>query len=144
MQKLRANVIKQARSYLGVPWRHQGRSRTLGMDCAGLVILVAHDLGLSAYDTIDYQRRTQGQSFLRHFKTNLIGKPISEALPGDIMLFRDSQYPCHSTLLGERNGKMTIIHAHALRRKVVEETMEQGDWMNKRVACFSYPDLEDL
>jgi hypothetical protein len=59
------------------------------------------------------------------------------------MLFRDKQFPCHATILGEKKGRLTIIHAHALKRQVVEEELEQGDWMQRRVACFSFPDVED-
>jgi cell wall-associated NlpC family hydrolase len=32
-------IVSAARSWLGVPWRHQGRTRQ-GVDCAGLVVLV--------------------------------------------------------------------------------------------------------
>jgi len=40
-----SDVVAQARKYMGVRWAHQGRSPA-GMDCAGLVIRVAQDLGL--------------------------------------------------------------------------------------------------
>jgi cell wall-associated NlpC family hydrolase len=43
-------IIAAARSWLGVPWRHQGRTRQ-GVDCAGLVVLVGRGLGLDDYDT---------------------------------------------------------------------------------------------
>lgn len=115
----------------------------MGIDCAGLVVKVGEELGLMAYDTTDYQRRVQGPGFLRHFRACMIEKAVGDAKPGDVMLFRDRQFPCHSTILGEKKGRLTIIHAHALHRKVVEEELEQGDWMQRRVACFSFPDVEE-
>ncbi len=143
MQKVnRKDVISKARTWLEVPWVHQGRTRH-GVDCAGLIILVGHSLGLVDYDTTNYQRRTHGQDFLQHFRMNMSEKPLKEARPGDIILFRDSAYPCHSAVLGERNESMTIIHAHAPRRKVVEELLNQGDWLTRRVACFEFIGLED-
>ena len=52
-------IIAAARSWLGVPWRHQGRTRQ-GVHCAGLVVLVGRELGLADYDTHAYGRRTRG------------------------------------------------------------------------------------
>ena len=37
-------IVAAARTWLGVPWRHQGRTRQ-GVDCAGLVVLVGRGLG---------------------------------------------------------------------------------------------------
>ena len=133
----RQDIVDEARSWLGVKWVHQGRTR-YGIDCAGLVIEVAKSLGLSAYDTTNYQRRTHGHKFLNHFRQNMIEKRISDALPGDVMLFRDDMYPCHSTILGDRSAMLTIIHAHATRRAVVEDFLHQGDWQDRCVACFEF------
>lgn len=138
----RYDVINEARKWLGVKWRHQGRTK-LGIDCAGLIILVGKSLGLADYDTVNYQRRTHGTNFLNHFKMNMTQKPILDAEPGDVLLFRDNQFPCHSTIVSEIGGVQTIIHAHAFRRKVLEERLDQGDWMNLRVACFKYMGLDD-
>jgi len=134
--------VEEARAWLGTPWRHQGRTKH-GIDCAGLVILVGKNLGLINYDTTDYQRRTHSTQFLKHFKAHLTQKPVMDAAPGDVLLFRDSAFPCHSTIVSEKDGELTIIHAHALRRMVVEEWLGSGDWLSRRVACFAYPKLED-
>lgn len=137
----RDKILEAARSWIGVPWLHQGRSRH-GVDCVGLIVKVAHDLGISDYDSNDYQRRTHGHAFLRHFRENMKEKPIAEAAPGDVMLFRDSSYPCHSSIIGKDHRGLTIIHAYAIRRRVVEELLEQGDWISKRVACFEFDGVE--
>lgn len=137
----RSEVIDLARSYLGTRWLHQGRSRG-GIDCAGLVIVVGNELGLIDYDTTDYQRRTTGPEFMYHFKMNLETKRLADAQPGDVMLFRDKQFPCHSVILGEKKGRLTLIHAIVTRRMVVEEPLEQGDWISRRTNCFSYPGVE--
>ena len=50
-------IVAAARSWLGVPWRHQGRARQ-GIDCAGLVVLVGRGLGLTDYDTAAYEGET--------------------------------------------------------------------------------------
>ena len=46
----RTDIVAAARGWLGVPWRHQGRSRA-GVDCVGLVVVVCRSLGLSDHDS---------------------------------------------------------------------------------------------
>ena len=79
-------LVAQARSYLGVPWRHQGRTRA-GIDCAGLVVLVARDLGLTDYDSTAYGRRAQGQGFVEHFRSQMDGVAVTEARGSDVLVF---------------------------------------------------------
>lgn len=132
----RDDIISEARGWLEVPWRHQGRTRH-GIDCAGLVIKVANDLGISQYDTTAYQRRTSGHEFMDHFNSNMKKKRVSSAEPGDVLLFRDDMFPCHSAIIGIKPEGLTIIHAYANRKKVVEEPYT-GEWVNKVIACFEY------
>jgi len=70
-----------ARAWLGIPWRHQGRSAR-GVDCAGLVVLVARELGLADYDKQTYGRRPEGQGFDQHFRAAMAGIRLPEAGPG--------------------------------------------------------------
>lgn len=133
----RDDVVNTARTWIGVPWLHQGRTRN-GIDCVGLIVVVAKELGLSDYDSNNYQRRTHGLAFLRHFRDRMKEKPVSEAAPGDVLLFRDSAYPCHSSIVGFDRDRLTIIHAYALRKRVVEEPLNQGKWTDKMVACFEF------
>ncbi len=138
----RLDIIMAAREWIGVRWQHQGRT-IHGIDCVGLILKVGQELKLVDFDTTNYQRRTHGTLFLKHFKEHMKQKPILEGIPGDVLLLRDAQYPCHSTIIGERNNTQTIIHAHALKRKVLEEPLNQGDWLDKRVACFEFIGVED-
>jgi len=136
----RDDVVTAARAYVGVPWRHQGRSRR-GLDCAGLVVLVAKDLGLSDYDTTSYRRHAQGQAFVEHFRANMDPVPVAEMRPGDVLLFADGAYPCHAGIVSERHGVSYLVHAHATRRKVVEEPYA-GEWPGKVKFCFRFRGLD--
>lgn len=137
MSEIRRRIVEEARTWIGVPWRHQGRSR-LGIDCAGLIIRVGIDLGLTTYDVTAYQRRPDSLAFVEHFRRGgARDKPLTEAQPGDIMIFRDDIYPCHSTIVSEREGVPHIIHAYAKRRKVIEEPLDH-EWLAKRAFCFQY------
>lgn len=121
----RADIVKAARSWLGVPWRHQGRSKA-GLDCAGLVVVVAHGLGLSDHDERGYGRRPERHSFIHHFAQHMDALNPKDVRPGDVILFREKArpYTCHAALVAEDGaGRLTIIHAYARRRMVVEEPL---------------------
>ncbi len=55
----RCNAIESARTWVGTPFRHQGRGKS-GIDCVGLVINVGKDIGAvpSEYDNKNYPRRS--------------------------------------------------------------------------------------
>jgi cell wall-associated NlpC family hydrolase len=130
-----ANVAA-ARSWLGVSWRHQGRTRQ-GVDCAGLVVLVGRELGLGNYDTAAYGRRPEGQGFVQHFRAAMDGVLLPEARPGDVLVFADAAYPCHCGFLTGKHDVPHLLHAHALRRKVIEEPYA-GEWPAKVKFAFRF------
>lgn len=132
----REEIVSEARSWLGVKWRHQGRKRS-GVDCCGLVIVVARDLGLTCYDTNRYSRRTTGDEFVHHFVDAGMTKiPMARAQPGDVILTADRLFPCHCGIIGSNEDGLTIIHAYANKRMVVEEPLRQ--WLPLANAMFSF------
>jgi cell wall-associated NlpC family hydrolase len=132
-------VVAGARAYLGVPWRHQGRSLR-GLDCAGLVVLVARDLGLADYDATGYGRRAQGFGFVEHFRGNMDAVAVPDGRPGDVLVFADQAYPCHCGFLTSRHGVPHLLHAHATRRQVIEEPYA-GEWPLKVKFAFRFRGL---
>ena len=132
-------IVAEARTWLGVPWRHQGRSRA-GVDCAGLVVLVARALELADHDSTAYGRRAQGQGFVEHFRAHMDGVAITQARPGDVLVFADQAYPCHCGFLTERLERPHLLHAHATRRRVIEEPYA-GEWPAKIKFAFRFRSL---
>lgn len=130
------DVIAEARTWLGVPWRHQGRTRA-GVDCAGLVALVAKDLGIADYDSTAYGRRAEEQGFVEHFRANMDGVSVTEIEPGDVLVFAERAYPCHCGFLTERLCLPHLLHAHALRRRVIEEPYA-GEWRARIKFAFRF------
>lgn len=134
------DVVIEARKWLDVPWQHQGRT-IHGIDCAGLIVKIAHDLKLSEFDTRDYGRRAIGHRFLKYFSDNMDEVAVTDLTPGNVMTFRDGIYPCHCGVIAEKNGQPSIIHAHATYGAVREEQFSQ-EWLDKRIRCFSYKGVE--
>ena len=137
----REDIVAAARGWLGVPWRHQGRSRR-GVDCVGLLVCVARELGVPVRDFTAYARHADTFDFVEHFRRNLKPVRLPEKAPGDVLVFAESAYPCHCGILSERYGAPHLIHAHALRRRVVEEPLA-GEWPARLRLAFRFPHLAD-
>lgn len=136
----RQAIVLAARKWLGVRWRHQGRSAS-GVDCAGLIALVAKELCISNFDMTNYQRRTHGQLFVNIFRDQLVLRTANELFPGNVALFTDPMYPCHCAIVSHKYGEPHIIHAHAQKRCVVEEYVTQ-EWHDKLTHVFEFPEVE--
>jgi len=136
----RDDVIRQARSYIGTRYRHQGRS-VRGLDCAGLIIRVAWDLGASTYDTSGYGRHSSSHDFLDKFAANMDTIAYTKVKPGDVILFRDDIFPQHCAFYSEVGRQPFIIHACARKKKVAEERMDDF-WFGRRVSAFRFRGIE--
>jgi cell wall-associated NlpC family hydrolase len=154
-----ADIVAAARSYLGSQFRHQGRTRA-GVDCAGLIICVAHDCGLY----LDYQHVAYGKIFngaitLRELTTYLDRVAASDLRPGDVALFAGSAAHAHrpdparhvAIVAGRQqetvsrepssgsplpvHGSLTLIHAYAPLGKVIEHRFDDA-WRARLHAAF--------
>lgn len=112
------------------------------MDCIGLVIVVANELGLSDFDTHAYGRSPDGVHFLEGFREQMDRVPAGEERAGDVVVLRDQTLPCHCGILVDFRGHVYLIHAAARRKKVVLELFE-GDLKARKIAIFRYRDLVD-
>lgn len=137
---IRSEIIDEARKWINVRFRHQGRTKD-GIDCVGLIIQVAKGLKISEFDITSYSRGANSLELIKFFKDLMNEKLLSEMTLGDVLVFRESAYPCHIAIIGEQKGIQTIIHAYAPRRKVVEERYE-GEWKEKVTHCFEIPGVE--
>lgn len=87
-----ADVVADARKYLGTPYVWGGTDPAKGMDCSGLVQRVYKDLG---YDLprVSYEQATKGTAVAS----------LAQAKPGDILAFGS---PVHHVAIYIGDGKM--------------------------------------
>ncbi|GAA3871608.1 hypothetical protein GCM10022243_41090 [Saccharothrix violaceirubra] len=90
-----ADVVADAKKYLGVPYVWGGTDPSVGLDCSGLVQKVYGDLGVSL------PRVSQDQA-----KVGTEVPSLDQAKPGDLIAFGD---PAHHIGIYVGDGKM--IHA---------------------------------
>lgn len=132
-------LIKEARTYLGVPWVHQGRSRK-GVDCAGFILLTLWKFGIKANSMVGYSRKPDGVLL----EKTMDEQPSMHKLPrgsklsiGDILLFRIKRHPQHVALVTEsKTSEFGMIHSYnGGQKKVVEHDLADY-WKRKIVAVY--------
>jgi cell wall-associated NlpC family hydrolase len=112
------DLVEAARTWLGVRWVHQGRSRT-GVDCIGLIIVTAEECGLATEDMLGYRRTVEPERFMESIRRQTT--PAADPEPGNIGIFRGGNQPCHVGIFAEKHGAVTLIHAYAPLGVVLEE-----------------------
>ncbi|MBF0562136.1 MAG: C40 family peptidase [Alphaproteobacteria bacterium] len=123
------NIIRAARAYLGVRFRHQGRTEA-GIDCAGLIILVARDLGLFDLNFTAYSHAPDGRTV-----NSLLHQYLDEVAPGemrlgDVVFMAFQPFPQHLGILADAGKPFSLIHAYAQARMVIEHRLDD-DWMDR-------------
>lgn len=134
-----ATVVRAARSFLGVKYRHQGRTRE-GVDCIGLPVCVRAELGLPAMDESGYAKRSTGTEMLDYCRTNMVAVDRSSLQPGDLLVQMNGVMR-HIAIVGDYpGGGLSIIHAHLPNRKVVECRLDD-QFMKTVRGCFRFPEV---
>jgi hypothetical protein len=130
----RQQFIDEARSFMGTRWQHQGRLKGVAVDCAGLVLETARNLGLADWQYDGYPRHPDGT--LRTVCDRVM-QPIRlvEADMADVLLFSWDNSPVHLAIL---TSKDTIVHAYAVNRKVVEHRIDER-WRRQITCAYHIP-----
>ena len=148
----RAEVIVCARSYLATPFRHQGRMKGVALDCVGLILCVAEDLGLLdkvgvpllRTDYHAYGPEPKGRFVHDTCVARLNRKSALDIRPGDVLTLRIPTDPCHTALVGEIPGQgLSMIHCYAGGKAVTIEHRLDENWHRRIVGVFSFPEVED-
>ncbi len=129
-------IITLARSWVGTKFHHQGRKKNIGVDCIGLVVGVAKELGIDVYDRTSYPREPSGGTL-----ETALAEYLGECglAPGCVALFRIEKEPQHVGIISEVEGGLGIIHAYAQARKVVEHNFDES-WRGRLVKCYRFGD----
>ena len=133
----RQAVVDTARSALGTPFRHQGRSLTRGVDCIGLVICVMHQLSLSDFDYLNYPMTPPADLMTKTMRELLQVIPVGQARPGDLYRFKVAGEPIHVGIATD----VGAIHAVQSARGVVEHRLD-STWKSWIVEAYRIPGVE--
>jgi NlpC/P60 family putative phage cell wall peptidase len=148
----RAQVVAEARSWLGTKFHHQAAIKGVGCDCIGLVRGVCRDLGLRQdpqkyrHQPIGYPMESDGVVLLDACAERMEKIDLAHAKPGDIFLLQwQPSRPHHlGFLVDYRTGGLGMIHCYGGRPhgRVIEHRLDDS-WRGRVFAAYRIPGLED-
>lgn len=122
-------AIAALRTYIGVKWRHQGRTKA-GVDCVGLLVCAAADLGITLPDDQNYGMRPGSSRIIKHVLDQCLEIEPVDMKTGDILLVTvQGEDPQHIMIM---TGPNQVLHASARHRKVVEHGLDEE---TRRLIC---------
>ena len=126
MTVTRAQVVAEARRWIGVPYKKAGAHK-IGCNCMGLIFGVARELGMDEFWNVfvPYQgmaRPESNFSLVSHMRRLCTSIPLRDVQPADLLLYvSGGNTASHIAWVVDRKGpQMTIIHADIMAKKVVE------------------------
>lgn len=125
----RAAVVAAARLWIGTPYHHAAdvKGRRGGVDCAMLLVRVYADLGLvEDFDPRPYTRDWMMHRGEERYLGFLLAraKIVVRPAPGDVILFKVGRCFAHGGIV-TRESPLTIVHAFANARAVVEDRVDR-------------------
>ena len=143
-EAFRAELITEARTWLGTPYQHQASCKGAGSDCLGLLRGIwraaygSEPEKIPAY-TADWSETDGVERLLeaaeRHFTC------VDMPLAGDLLIFRmlERSVAKHIAILSdERAGRQKIIHAYS-GHGVVDTPLNDA-WRRRIAGAYRFPD----
>lgn len=130
-----------ARRYIGVPFRHLGRNPARALDCVGLGVVAAREMGWEVEDLGNYSK-DPANGVLEAMLERNCGAPVarepvqlSDMQPGDVVAIHfdgqrvskglPSKWPVrHVGIVGIHEGRLTLIHTDSHIGRVVEQSID--------------------
>lgn len=133
----RERIVELARSLVGVPYRHMGQDKT-GMDCLGVAVWIARQIGIEVPHIGEYSRVPSGRRMILGFRQHAIPIRLSEALPGDFLHMAFTQQPQHVAIITSVNP-WRVVHANSVDGKVVEHSLNT-EWLSRVRGAYRFPE----
>lgn len=138
-------IVNEALTWLGTPYRHQGRRRDVGCDCLGLIMgvwstvygIVPEQPGAYAPD---WAEAGGGDPLLHAARRYCREKPAASIAAGDLILFRwRPEFPAkHCAILV---GENRMIHAYEGHAVLVSPL--GAHWKRRIAAVLAFPELNN-
>lgn len=129
------DILAAARQCIGTPFRHQGRLIAFGLDCAGVAIHVARQIGVGHLDVSGYGRTPANGQLEQSLDSQpcLERIPLTSPSPGDLLLMRFASDPQHIAIYAGE----TIIHAYEAAGQCCEHRLSSM-WAARIVRVYRF------
>jgi cell wall-associated NlpC family hydrolase len=129
------SLITEARSWVGVPFIHQGRSRS-GVDCIGLIIVSLQRVGClqKGFEITNYARLPSSDQLMTRVQSYCT--PLEQPKPGAMLAIRWNKDVSHVGIFTGEN----LIHAYQSRKQVIEHSL-RGRWLKMIDSAWALPGI---
>jgi hypothetical protein len=130
---------KLAERYIGTPYRHQGRTPGLGLDCAGVLVCSLQAAGVAVNDCRTYDRVPPRDLLRDMVERHGLTREESPPIAGDVCLFwmRHKRLVIHCGIVAD-NG-VELIHVEDGRRV---ERVPLRVWKPQLAATYSAKEVQ--
>ena len=130
-------ILSEARSWIGTPFKHQCRTKGVASDCIGLLYGVAENLGLAPdeipKDYIGYRPFPDNKKLETNLRFYMKPVRMSQIQPGDVLMMSFTGDPQHVAFY---TGS-TIIHALSTVGKCTEHSLSKK-WRSRICGAFRF------
>ena len=143
MMITRMEVVEEARTWIDTPFRDQGYTKGIGVDCLGLIKGLARDLNLCKKDianmsdfTLPYGKMPNRSVIIPALKRHLVLISRDELDIADIILYLGRHEPQHLAIKTDTG----IIHSYQPYGAVKEHSMTL-EWANpsRMLGIYRFP-----
>lgn len=134
----RAEIVAEARMWIGTPYHHMGRVMGHGVDCYGVIEMVGRAMGVTIPEGISYSRIPDEEELIRNMDTYAVNIQVSEARMGDIILLPWLRKIRHMAIITDKG----MLHAYEPEGRVVEHSMSDA-WKRRIRRAYQYPGVLD-
>lgn len=136
-------VVRETMTWVETPYRHQADRKGVGCDCLGLVrgvwrAVYGRELEQPGPYSLDWAEAGGEEKLLLAAHRNFDGKPIVEARPGDLLLFRWRLHlPAkHAGILVSPTG---FVHSYQVGGRVCVSALVP-QWQRRIAGVFAFPE----
>lgn len=131
----RDELVMTARSFIGTPFRHQGRLPGTALDCAGVVVCAAQACGHPMRDQTGYADMPHSGRFVAAVEEHCERIAPADARAGDLMIFAFARDPQHVAIVTQTDPTQ-IVHAWSNGPGRVVENGLDDYWRRRLRGCY--------
>lgn len=139
-----AEIVAEARRWIGTPYVHQASCLGAGTDCLGLIrgiwrTVVGTEPEIVPCYTLDWSEPNGEEALLAAAMRWMIAKPLTSNDVGDILVFRmlGGMVAKHLGISSNNGAATAFIHAYS--GHCVVETSLSAPWARRIVGRFEFP-----
>jgi len=136
------DIVAEARTWVGTPYRHHGRNK-YGLDCCGLIVVVGNKFGLVEYEDMWYGPMPDGVQLIAECN-KVFGKPLNRLVAGGVavMWMSKRNMPQHmGIIVPYRKTELGLVHSYQTFNGVREHRLDEM-YQRRIVAVYGYPGVK--